>query len=395
MNRRRWSAIALCSAFFLCFAAGARAQQSADDLFSQGKAYKARGKYDLAVKAECDAAKLDPKYQIDCDRDSTYVNGRLRDFQDDIDRGTAKRRDNDCQGAKDEFDKVRFGPLLDQAQQLSAEAKKCMEGPKVDPDLDILKKAQLAFANNDFPTAAQNAEQVKSPQLLTQAQTIINNVKNYTDAMQQAKEFERRNNFGAARQQYEIAAGIKRDGPGNPASKVQEMIAKANPQAPGPDPKAAQIRAALAEAQAAVARGDCTAAIVAYSRALELNPQQADAAAGKATCQAQMVRTDPGLLEKILADGVRAYYESNFSGAQGDISNYIEIRGQNMGAAYFYLGATMLSQAVLASPKSKEEYSRLQQGALDNFRLAKQEKFKPVEKYVSPRILAVWNQAGM
>jgi hypothetical protein len=55
----------------------------------------------------------------------------------------------------------------------------------------------------------------------------------------------------------------------------------------------------------------------------------------------------------------------------------------------------MLSQALVSDPKNKDDHDRLQQNALQQFQQAKQERFRPVEKYVSPKILAVWNQSGM
>jgi hypothetical protein len=55
----------------------------------------------------------------------------------------------------------------------------------------------------------------------------------------------------------------------------------------------------------------------------------------------------------------------------------------------------MLSQAIVSDPKDKSDHDRLEQSALQQFQQAKQQRFQPVEKFVSPRILAVWNQAGM
>jgi hypothetical protein len=398
MMRRHSYAFALCTALILCFSAGARADQQADDLYKQYKSYKAKGQYDLAAKAVCDAAKLDPKYQNECDQVSTYVNGRLQDFENAFTLATDELNRKDCANALRDFAKVSFGPHRDEALAGSAKAKDCLEhpAPVVDPNKEALQAAQLNYANNNFPTADANAQQVKSAELLPQAQAVRNNIRNYNDAMQQGDDFARKKNFTAARQQYEVAAHIKADGPGNPSSKIQQMIAAANPTTgPQQDNKAAMIKAALSDAQSAASKGDCATAIASYTRVLDLDPKQSDAIAGKAKCQEDIAKANPKALEDTLVSGVHAYYDSSLADAQATISTYIKIGGSKMGAAYFYLGATMLSQAFLSNSKSKEEYNRLQQGALDNFRLAKQEKFKPVEKYVSPRILAVWNQAGM
>ncbi len=397
MSRLRISVMALCAALFICISTGARADQQADDLYKQYKAAKAKGQYDLAAKAVCDAAKIDAKYQNECDQVSTYVNSRLQDFETTFVLAQAELNRNNCADALRDFGKISFGPHRDEALTLGAKAKDCVEhpAPVVDPNTEALKAAQLAYANNNFATAEQNAEQVKSAELLPQAQTIRNNIKNYTDAMQQGDEYARKKNFTAARQQYEIAAHIKSDGPGNPSSKVQQMIAASNPSGPQQDNKPALVKAALTEAQSAAARGDCATALVSFARVLELDPKQQDAIAGRAKCQEDIARSDPKRLEDTLVSGVRSFYESSFTDAQADISTYVKIGGSNMGAAYFYLGATMLARAILAGPKNKDEYTRFHQSAMENFEKAKQEKFKPVEKYVSPKILAVWAQAGM
>src|SRR5271155_1141567 len=83
MSRLRISVVALCVAFLLSISAAARADQQADDLYKQYKSYKSKGQYDLAAKAVCDSAKIDSKYQNECDQVSTYVNGRLQDFETD------------------------------------------------------------------------------------------------------------------------------------------------------------------------------------------------------------------------------------------------------------------------------------------------------------------------
>ena len=257
MSRHRISVVALCAALFLFLSAAARADQQADDLYKQYKSYKSKGQYDLAAKAVCDAAKIDTKYQNECDQVSTYVNGRLTDFETTFVLAQAEFNRGNCADALRDFGKISFGPHREEAVTLSAKAKECVEhpAPTVDPNTEALKAAQLAYANNNFATAEQNAQQIKSAELLPQAQTIRNNIKNYTDAMQQGDEYARKKNFTAARQQYEIAAHIKSDGPGSPSSKIQQMIAASNP-VPQQDNKAALVKAALTEAQSASSRGD-------------------------------------------------------------------------------------------------------------------------------------------
>src|SRR5262249_19462674 len=129
MSRLRISIATLCVVLFLCFFAAARADQQADDLYKQYKSYKAKGQYDLAAKAVCDAAKLDPKYQNECDQVSTYVNGRLQDFENAFVLAQSELARNDCAGALRDFGKISFGPHREEALTLSAKAKDCLEHP--------------------------------------------------------------------------------------------------------------------------------------------------------------------------------------------------------------------------------------------------------------------------
>jgi len=67
---------------------------------------------------------------------------------------------------------------------------------------------------------------------------------------------------------------------------------------------------------------------------------------------------------------------------------------QHAGAAHFYLGASLLSQALLTSPKDQARVDALHQLAQDQFVLAKQLHYKPIESAISPKILAQWTQTS-
>jgi len=399
MSRLRISVVALCVAFLLSISAAARADQQADDLYKQYKSYKSKGQYDLAAKAVCDSAKIDSKYQNECDQVSTYVNGRLQDFETTFVLAQAEFNRGNCADALRDFGKISFGPHRDEAVTLGAKAKDCVENPppKVDPrEVETLKGAQVAFENGNFPTAEVNARQIKSPDLLPQAQKILNDIKNYYDAVQRGDDLLGKTKYAEAQQQYNVALGISRNGPGNLSAKLKKIDDIAHPKPPGgtQDTNLARIQPILTQARSEVASGDCNAALASYARVLQIDPAQQEALSGQKTCQD--IIAGNGNFETMLVNGVRDFYDSNFNEARTTISLYLTLSGvRSKGAAYFYLGATILSQAVLSSPKEKKEYDRLNQAALENFQKAKQEKFKPVEKYVSPRILAVWAQAGM
>ena len=107
------------------------------------------------------------------------------------------------------------------------------------------------------------------------------------------------------------------------------------------------------------------------------------------------LQSDPKELADGLEDGIRSYYASQFEQAAASISLYLNGGGlHNKGAAYFYLGASLLSQAILADPHDQANQSSTRQNADEQFQMARQENYMPVEKLVSPRILAEWARSG-
>jgi hypothetical protein len=96
-----------------------------------------------------------------------------------------------------------------------------------------------------------------------------------------------------------------------------------------------------------------------------------------------------------LTEGVADFYASQFSHADEAIGLYLRDGGKHYaGAAHFYLGASLLSQALLTSPKDQAQAEVLRHRARDQFVLAKQLHYKPIESDVPPKILAQWMQPG-
>lgn len=77
------------------------------------------------------------------------------------------------------------------------------------------------------------------------------------------------------------------------------------------------------------------------------------------------------------------------------IGRYLEDGGgQHVSAAHFYLGASLLSQVILADPKNEADSDKLRNQALEQFVLAKQFHYVPMQSAVSPKIFAQWAQTG-
>ncbi|HTZ90219.1 MAG TPA: hypothetical protein VMA71_07755 [Alloacidobacterium sp.] len=396
--------ILLLLAFLLCTPAALVADQQADALYKQSQA---TNDPQTAVDLLCKAAALDPtSYSKKCNDAKQYLDSRLQKFEGLFVSGKAKFEAKQYADAVSDLSKIYFGPRRDEAQKLIAQATEAINHPQpVDNSAPALKAAQQAYDNGDFATAETNAGLVKAPDLQPQAQIILSNIRNYRDDMQQAEAFKTDKNYAAAQQKYNAALSIKSNGPGNPAARLAEVasLMKQNGNAVAANKSgasdAARINATLADARDHLAKRDWQAALTACNQVLSLDPRQAEALTCRQKAQDGLkaeIASDPKALEDTLVRGILDYYESHLTDARDAISLYLTAGGtRSKGAAYFYLGATMLSQAILTSPKSKQDRDRLQQGALQQFQQAKQQRFKPLEKYVSPKILAVWNQAGM
>ncbi|HEX3435973.1 MAG TPA: hypothetical protein VHT24_04330 [Pseudacidobacterium sp.] len=403
--------VLLFSGIFLLASVTLHADQQADDLYQQYKAASAKNQVELAAKLLCQAAEIDQaKYGKECANTQQFVSSRLQRFEGYFVTGKSEYETKDYVGAVRDLSRIDFGPHREEAQKLIAQAYDQINHPQpVDSSPQSLKAAQIAYDNGDFATASVNAALVKAPELQPAAQSILSNIKAYNEAMQEGDALMAAKNYAAAQQKYDAALNIRSNGPGNPAGKLQQVAAmtanaKQGQATAGNNPpvlqdKSARIKAALAEAQGDAAKSNWQAALAAYGRVLELDPKQPDALTGRTQAEDAMkaeLSKDPKALEDVLIKGVRAYYESHFIQAHDAISLYLTAGGtRSKGAAYFYLGATMLSQSILSSPKNRDEADSLHQSALEQFQQAKQERFKPVEKYVSPKILAVWNQSGM
>src|SRR5579885_2283806 len=348
MSRR----ILLLLTFLICMPAAVIADQQADDLYKQYQAAYAKNDLQTAVDLLCKAAKLDPaSYGKKCEDAQQYYNSRVEKFESYFVSGKAKFEAKQYTDAITDLSKIYFGPRRVEAQQLIAQANDAINHPQPADNSPVALRASK--------------------------------------------------NYPAAQQKYNAALAIKSNGPGNPSGKLQELaVLMKQPNGPASAPKdnSARINALLADARDHMAKGDAQGALTSYNQVLVLDPKQAEALSGRQQAQQAMqaaLAKDPKALEDTLVRGVRDFYQSHLDDARDAISLYLTAGGtRSKGAAYFYLGATMLSEAILSDPKSGN-HDRLRQDALQQFQQAKQQGFKPVEKYVSPKILAVWNQPGM
>jgi len=404
---RAWL-IAACACFALLTTA-LYADSEADHLKDLAKQAHARGALDQEADDLCQAATLDPqKYSKKCARASADVARQLDEFKGLLGTGQFELQQKDYQGAIRDLSKIRFGPLAQQAQALVAQAKSALAQPSADAaGAAALSLALAAYQQGDFNTAAAQASQVHSPNLQAKAQQILTNIKVYQDTMSAGDALTKNGDYKGAEEKYTFAVKINANGPGNPADKLRQTdallqkqpAAQQSAQEPATKPAqpkvnyAAMVKSDLAQASDDEARGDLKGALQAFDNALALDGLQPEARAGKQRVITEL-RKNQKELEQSLADGVLSYYASDFAHANEALSLYLsgsDVRSQ--GTAHFYLAASLLSQAILADPRSEGEASDLRQKAQQQFQLARQAHYKPTEKLISPKILAEWTKS--
>lgn len=390
--------------------------KSVDQLRDLAKQARKAGDLQAEAGYLCQAAGLDvKKYGKKCEKANEDVAKGLAQFQTDLNAGRTEIERKDYSGALRDLGKVTFGPAKGEAQELSLRAR--IESGKLPPEQLsqlALTGASEAFSRGDFDRAEDLLKHVQSSTLQSAANKLESNINAYRDAMKQADELYRSGDYNGAAQKYHAAATLNANGPGQPMERMRQALdakAKADQkkaeqaasssvpvqetQVPAPNNNDAEkIQNWLAIARRDETGGDLRGALRAYDAALKLNGRQTDALAARTRVLAKM-KDGKQALEKNLAQGVAEFYASQFSAASDAIGKYLEDGGgQHIGAAHFYLGASLLSQVLLADPKNAANSDEQRNQALEEFVLAKQLHYVPLQSAVSPKIFAQWAQTG-
>ncbi len=95
--------------------------------------------------------------------------------------------------------------------------------------------------------------------------------------------------------------------------------------------------------------------------------------------------------EDLLRAGLRAYFNGDYADAETSLTRYLNSHGAKSALAYFFRGATHGSRYILSGEKESDQKSQ----ALADFRDANIQRLasKPSEKFVSPKILALYQEA--
>jgi hypothetical protein len=383
------------------------------DLEKQAKQAKDQG--DLAQMANylCEAAKLDAShYGKRCERARADEEKKMQEFKTDLETGTQELQHNDLAGAIRDLSRIVFGPNRGQAQLLILKAKASLPGPEFEAaNQAVLRAATADYLRGDFDAASSQASEVHSAALQPEAKLMLSEIKEYQDAMARAALLAQSANYKGAHDAYALAVKINPNGPGSPADKMRDMDSKLASQAAEAAAQsqqaaaaetlqraedAAKVRDGLAQARRDEAKGDFKTALHGFESVLTLDGRQAEALAGRQRVLARL-RSDSQELVDGLEQGIRSYYSSQFEQAANSISGYLNSKNEALhykGAAHFYLGASLLSEAILAAPHDEAHASSLRQSAEQQFVAARLEKYNPVEHLVSPRVLEEWTKSA-
>ena len=95
--------------------------------------------------------------------------------------------------------------------------------------------------------------------------------------------------------------------------------------------------------------------------------------------------------EPILRAGLQEYFEGRWDDAERDLSDYLNKNGTKRALAFFFRGATRSTRYYLSGQKDQPQKDL----ALADFRALKEHaaQFDPPRKFVSPQILAIYNEA--
>ena len=201
---------------------------------------------------------------------------------------------------------------------------------------------------------------------------------------------------------YDVVAWVT-DEAGNKVSQVQTVriielaVKQVTPEI--------DVNKTLAEARAAKQKGDIRGARGKYMAVLSADKSNKEAkdaleelAKMAATTPTQPTPAEPqtpGVISEadtLLGKGITEFYTAQFDDALIDLRNYLQFKGEKVGLANFYIGALKATQYHLAGASDPKYLN----AANEAFRAAKKApKFKVPEKYVSPKIMEMYNGAGM
>ncbi len=417
----------ICLAGFILWAATLpMAGQDAKALRAQANA---ESNQERVVQLLCKAADLEPKnkdYRKDCDVGRTaLINSdktMLKTAQEASDAGkiaTAKRYAKYVSALDPELHR--------QAEQLLAKlngtevpppgASTTSTQPNTPNQGVVLAQALAAYDSGNLQAAKAAAQNITDVSLKPAANRLLSEIERYAGMVSAGQRHEQAKEYSEAERSYqsalELNSHVGQDDLAGRAQRMHQLAAAAQgasqstvasnhplkpdtpqvkPGKPGvdvsPDDKKRRL---LEESAVLMSKNDFDGAGRRYKQVLEIDPANAMAKLGLKQISDSLNR-DPVRLEKTLREAIVAFYSSHFEDAESRFNRYLGADvAKKKGAAYFYLGATEATLALLEDSSRRQLRSR---EANEDFRQARQAGYKPIDRYVSARVLAMWNSSG-
>ncbi len=264
-------------------------------------------------------------------------------------------------------------------------------------------KAQRMYAKNDFAQASAAAARITSPSLKKGAEGMMGQIKAYATALQDGAAAEGRHDPDAALKAYGIAAGIKSDGPGDPAGRVtrvqrqtaSDALIQAQQAKTQQFQRAAQQRAKSAQlfkkGLAEEAAGDPRGSLASLQAAQAADPTNAGASQAVSRLKTQLL-SGPAT-EPSPGPAIRALYTGQYREAEQELQTVVASpRAQSLGAAFFYLAAAHFYRSVLEAGQSPAQAAG-QPEVQSAFKRARSLGYIPLPQFVSPDLLRVWQSS--
>jgi len=394
--------LSICVLCILLSCISIEAQEPAGNPKQQAKelAEKAKGEgSDRARQVQdfCAAAQLQPKEKKYVDACNSYREGLINDDTAWLASAIALYKGHDLDKAESTAKLV-----TSYDQKLSGQARFLLDLIKNER---LLGQVKAAWAKGDFNTVLSSAQAITSADSKASATVFVNNVAQYNGYIEQAEKLGQSNPKEAIAQ-LTLAQNLNPNGPGNPAARIAElqkaMQTKSAPPPPASTPKPAVDSAAeiakkvaklMSDARDAEKQGKLPDALNDYALVLKLQPGNKDAQ-NNSDRIGQAIRSDPAAAKSELTAAIRYFYQSQFDQAQTALRDYLKSAetAQSPGAAYFYLGAALLEESMLETPRSQWQGPSVE--AQSAFKQARKANYNPARNYVSPALLKVWDSTG-
>jgi hypothetical protein len=376
-----------------------------DDLYNKGQAANNRGDAMAAQDAFC---AIDPAFKDAAamcaqakQAAQTQINLHNKRFLD----ATQALQEGRLDDAEKLFRSVKYGPRVDLAQKKIQEiadlkAKKAQQDAAANAAAANSAKVEQgvqAFNRGDFGTAKAN---------LPGGHELLGKISQYEAKMAEGNRLMGAKDYAGAYAAFADARTIAPNGPGDPSGSAgraqQAMSASAGPSNPPPSaPTKAAVRdeikkvdvsSTLAAAQKAFNKKEYGRARILAGQVLAQDRGNAEAKQILADLPEEQVTASSASEEDpLLAAAIQQYYLGSYSDAVDNLKFYIFQKGRKQGLARFYLGATLATQYYLGG----ETNNQLLQDAKKKFQEAKGvQGFNPPEKYVSPKIMKLFQTAG-